>query len=60
LNLDKAREAVAGSWACSPTLIQQETGFCCERSLEDRINETVDWYVRQGWLERKPRRRRAS
>jgi nucleoside-diphosphate-sugar epimerase len=55
LNLDKAREATAGPWACSPALLRHDTGFHCERTLEERINQTVDWYVSQGWLQRKHR-----
>lgn len=56
LNLDKAREATAGSWACSTDLLSKETGFSCAYPLEDRINQTVDWYVSQGWLKRKVRK----
>ncbi len=60
LNLDKAREATAGSWACSPALLQQDTGFRCGLPLEERIDQTVDWYVSQGWLQRKQRHPPAS
>ena len=59
LNLDKAREATAGSWACSSAVLSRETGFRCELSLGERIEQTVDWYVSQGWLRRKQRHQRA-
>ena len=50
LNLDKIREAVAGSWACSDEKIRQETSYQPEHSLMDRIQRTADWYFEQGWL----------
>jgi nucleoside-diphosphate-sugar epimerase len=50
LNLDKAREATAGSWSCSPARLRSETGFRCEWPLEDRLAQTIDWYRQQGWL----------
>ena len=53
LNLDKAREATAGAWACSPSRLRHDTGFRCELSLKERIDQTVDWYVREGWLKRR-------
>lgn len=53
LNLDKAREATAGSWACSSELLSRDTGFRCNKSLEDRLHQTIDWYVEQGLLNRR-------
>jgi nucleoside-diphosphate-sugar epimerase len=50
LNMDKAREATAGSWSCSSTRLRDETGFRCERPLEDRLQQTIEWYRHQGWL----------
>lgn len=57
VNLDKAREAVAGSWACSPAMLGQDTGFRCARPLAERIQQTADWYENQGWLRRRRPRR---
>ena len=49
-SLDKAREGVAGSWICSAKKIKQELGFAPQASLQDRLQETVDWYREQGWF----------
>lgn len=50
LSLDKAREATAGSWLCSPRKIQQELGFFPAASLQNRLSQTAQWYAEQGWL----------
>lgn len=49
-NLDKMREASAGSWVCSSDRICKELGFRVGRSLADRLQQTADWYVSQGLL----------
>jgi len=49
-NLDKFREAIAGSWTCSADRIHRELGFLPTRSLEQRLRQTADWYRREGWL----------
>lgn len=48
-NLDKMREASAGSWVCSSDRIQ-ELGFRVGRSLPDRLRQTAAWYASKGWL----------
>lgn len=50
LNLDKAREATAGDWTCSPRTANLELGFQPKASLADRVRQTAQWYVQQGWL----------
>ncbi|TWU34322.1 NAD-dependent epimerase/dehydratase family protein [Novipirellula artificiosorum] len=50
MNWDKTREALAGSWACSVQRLQAEVGFHPELPLEERLNQTVRWYVDQGHL----------
>lgn len=55
LNLDKAREATAGSWACSADKLRRDTNFAPTQPLRDRIEQTARWYIAEGWL-RKPRR----
>ena len=50
LNLDKAREAAAGSWACSSQRLHDDTGFQPEAPLEERLRQTARWYVAQGML----------
>ena len=49
-NLDKMREASAGSWVCSSERIRNELGFRVARPLADRLQQTADWYARQGLL----------
>ena len=50
LNLDKAREATAGSWACSPEKARDELGFAVHVPLSDRLRQSVEWYRQRGWL----------
>jgi nucleoside-diphosphate-sugar epimerase len=54
LNMDKAREIAAGSWACSSQAAVEQLDFKPGASLEERIHETADWYFNNGWL-RRPR-----
>lgn len=50
MNLDKAREATAGSWTCSPESAARDLGFHPAASLPDRIRQTCQWYAREGWV----------
>ena len=50
LNLDKAREAVAGSWACSSEALKRDTGYQPEMTLPERLGQTVRGYIEKGWL----------
>ena len=49
-NLDKAREATAGSWVCSPKAAIEELGFAVAAPLSERLHQTAHWYREQGWL----------
>jgi nucleoside-diphosphate-sugar epimerase len=49
-NVDKVREAFAGSWACSSELAQQDLDWSTAGSLDERLAETADWYRRHNWL----------
>ena len=49
-SLDKAREAVAGSWVCSGQKAASQLGFSVAASLPGRLEQTVEWYRREGWL----------
>jgi dihydroflavonol-4-reductase len=49
-NLDKAREARAGSWICSGRAASEELGFRAACPLAERIRQTAQWYRRNGWL----------
>lgn len=50
LNLDKAREASAGGWACHDDQLRRDTGFKPAESLQSRLNQTARWYVQEGFL----------
>jgi len=50
LSFDKLREALAESWACSTAAVQRDLGFSPPKPLAERLQETVDWYVQEGWL----------
>jgi len=50
INFDKAREAFAGSWSCSPAKAQQQLGLRPSQSLPVRLRQTADWYRDRGWL----------
>jgi nucleoside-diphosphate-sugar epimerase len=50
LGLDKAREATAGSWACSCQTMIDDLGFRCPLPLQERLRQTVAWYREEGWL----------
>jgi len=50
LNLDKVREALAGSWVCSTDRAYRELGFRVTTPLAERIRQTAQWYLQQGWI----------
>ncbi len=50
LNLDKVREASAGSWICSIDTAKRELGFAPLRTLAERLEQTAAWYRKAGWL----------
>ena len=52
LNLDKIREAVAGSWTCCDDQLRNDTGYQPAQPFSDRLRQTADWYCDQGWLKR--------
>jgi len=47
---DKAREALAGDWTCSPAKAIAELGFAARARLAEYLRETAAWYRREGWL----------
>ncbi len=49
-NLDKAREARAGSWTCSGEAAARDLGFVVTTPLDERLRQTAQWYREQGWL----------
>jgi nucleoside-diphosphate-sugar epimerase len=51
-NFDKAREAVAGAWSCNSAALVRDTDWRPAKSLDERLAETAQWYLQQGWLPR--------
>ena len=49
-DLDKAREARAGSWTCSAAAAAGELGFAVAAPLADRLAQTARWYRENGWI----------
>ncbi len=49
-NVNKIREATAGSWTCSAQRAQDELGFSVTSTLEERLAQTAQWYQREGWV----------
>jgi dihydroflavonol-4-reductase len=47
---DKAREARAGSWTCSPAAAARDLQFSVRKPLEERFRQTANWYQEHGWL----------
>lgn len=50
VNLDKAKKAFAGSWTCSNKKIRDELGIIHTVTMQERMEQTVDWYQKKGWL----------
>ena len=50
LNIDKIREALVPSWACSCQAAEQDLGFAPREPLIERLRATADWYRRHQWL----------
>jgi nucleoside-diphosphate-sugar epimerase len=45
LCIDKIRDALAPSWACSGEAAFRDLGFAPARPLAERLKETVEWYL---------------
>jgi len=43
--IDKIREALASSWACSGEAARRELDFAPAKSLAERMQETIDWVL---------------
>jgi nucleoside-diphosphate-sugar epimerase len=50
LNIDKIREALADSWACSCEAAQRDLGYVPRQSLLEQLRQTADWYREHRWL----------
>jgi len=50
LGVDKARDALAGSWACSAQAAAEQLGYSVGATLDERFRQTAQWYRDEGWL----------
>jgi nucleoside-diphosphate-sugar epimerase len=50
LNVDKMREALAPSWACSAESARHDLDFTPPQPLAVRLDQTAAWYRDHGWL----------
>ncbi len=50
LNRDKAKELAQECWVCSCEKAREELGFEPKYDLEQGLQETIEWYKKQGWL----------
>ncbi len=49
-NIDKVREASAGSWTCSAQAACDELQWSPAATLDERLRQTADWYREQRWV----------
>jgi nucleoside-diphosphate-sugar epimerase len=50
LSFERAKEFTSGHWICSSAKANRELGFTPGAPLVERIKQTADWYLQEGWL----------
>jgi len=50
VNFEKARDMVQEYWTCDHHKALRDLGFEQEMTLEQGLQDTIDWYRRMGWL----------
>lgn len=50
LSIDKIRDALATSWACSGEAARRDLDFAPAKPLTERMQETVDWFLTNKWI----------
>jgi nucleoside-diphosphate-sugar epimerase len=50
LNVDKINELECGNWLCDASDFYKDTGFKVQYSLEEGIDESINWYKKENWL----------
>ena len=50
LNWERFEQMKPDFWICSSQKAMRDFGFKAETSIENSVRETVEWYVKQGWL----------
>lgn len=50
LNYEKGLDMIQPYWICTYEKADRDFGYRQEVSLEDGVADTVNWYIKQGWL----------
>jgi dihydroflavonol-4-reductase len=50
INFEKAKDMVQDYWTCDSGKAKRDFGYEQHISAEEGIKETIDWYVKQGWM----------
>lgn len=50
LNSDKFKIIKQRNWCCDNQPIEQDLGFKAEYKLQQGVEESIDWYLANGWL----------
>jgi len=50
LNSDKFKIIKQRNWCCDNLPIEQDLGFKAEYKLQQGVDESIDWYLANGWL----------
>lgn len=50
LNTDKYNVLSSTNWRCEYEPLQRDFGFKAEYDLEKGVQESIDWYKKEGWL----------
>jgi nucleoside-diphosphate-sugar epimerase len=51
LNVEKVSELSARNWRCDVAPLWSDLKFKSEYNLETGMNETIDWYKKEKWLQ---------
>jgi dihydroflavonol-4-reductase len=49
-NYDKAKDFIQDYWICSSEKAKKDFGFKTELTMKTAIEETVNWYIKHGWM----------
>jgi dihydroflavonol-4-reductase len=49
-NYDKAKDFIQEYWICKSDKAKRDFGFEAKIGMEEAIKKTVNWYIKQGWI----------
>ena len=50
LNIDKINELKCSNWLCDASDFYKDTNYRVQYSLDQGIEETINWYKNENWL----------